>query len=192
MMARAPRAIGSRATTSCSHELDRATPSVTRPAGLVARVAAALLDLLVTVPFVLVAELLPWELMIDNGVILIPGLWLYGTLATWRFGRTLGKALLDLEVIAVGRPRGRPPLGVAALRHAIYLAPVALVILLREVARASGSQVAEAVGPWATLAAFLWPLAALAWVSWRRPDKRAPWDRLAGTMVRYRRPDPGS
>jgi len=168
-------------------ELDRASPSVTRPAGLVARSGAAFLDLLLAIPFMLLAELLPWELTVDNGVVLIPALWLYGSLTTWRYGRTLGKALLDLEVVPID-PRGRIKLWPAAVRTGMYLLPLALMITLREVGLRLDSTPLSWIAAWGTVAASLWGVGGLAWASWRRPDKRAPWDRVTGTMVRYRRP----
>jgi hypothetical protein len=39
-------------------------------------------------------------------------------------------------------------------------------------------------------AATLGYVLALAYASWRRPDKRPWWDRAAGTMARYRRVAP--
>jgi predicted Ser/Thr protein kinase len=171
-------------------ELERATPAVTRPAGLVARVAAALLDLIAVVPFVVVGELLPYRLTVDANVVLIPALWAYGTFATWRFGRTIGKALLDLEVVAIGANRRRVSIGAAALRTSFYLGPLALAVWGRALAEAFRWPIVAEISKIGAIAGVVWGLGALAWSSWRRADKRTPWDRAAGTMVRYHRPPP--
>jgi hypothetical protein len=171
-------------------ELDRAQPEVTRPAGIVARGAAAFLDLLVALPFLFLAQLLPWELVVDNGVVLLPALWLYSAFATWRFGRTIGKALLDLEVIALG-PRRRVPFSAALARSGIYLLPPALLMSAEEIAEAAGAPIVRTILSWTGALAFVAPLLVLAWTSWRRPDKRTLWDRWTRTMVRYHRSGAG-
>jgi predicted Ser/Thr protein kinase len=176
------------------NELDRVTPAVTRPAGIVARGAAALLDLLILVPFAILAEMLPYQLVIRDEIVWLPALWLYGTLATWRYGRTLGKALLDLEVVSIRSRRPKVTLGAAALRTALYTAPLWIGVLLRQLGDALANRLPGAAPIIATVGkaliplAVAWAIAALAWTSWRRPDKRTPWDRVTGTMVRYLRP----
>jgi uncharacterized RDD family membrane protein YckC len=150
----------------------------------------------VLVPFAILAETLPYELTIRNEIVWLPGLWLYGTLATWRYGRTLGKALLDLEVVSINSRRPKLALAAAALRTGLYTVPLWIGVLLRQVGeelayRSPGpgdiiATVGKVLGPLAGA----WAIAALAWTSWRRPDKRTPWDRAAGTMVRYVRPAP--
>jgi hypothetical protein len=167
-------------------ELDRNQPEVTRPAGIVARTTAAFFDLLIALPFLFLSQLLPWELTVDNGVVLLPALWLYSALTTWRFGRTIGKALLDLEVIALG-PRRKVTFRQAAARTGLYLLPAALLIAVREIAEAAGADLIREIVAWAVGAGFVIPVLLLAWTSWRRPDKRAPWDRATRTMVRYHR-----
>jgi hypothetical protein len=168
-------------------ELDRAQPEVTRPAGFVARGAAAFIDLLIALPFLFLAQLLPYELTVDNGIVLVPALWLYASLTTWRFGRTIGKALLDLEVISIG-PRRKLRFTAALGRTALYLLPVAVMDSAQEIAQAADAGIFSTIFAVGAGVAFLIPFLALGWASWRRPDKRTFWDRAAGTMVRYHRP----
>ena len=169
-------------------QLDRASPVVTRPAGAVARIAAALIDLLILVPFSIGLELLPYELVFDADAIIIPGLWLYGSLLTWRFGKTAGKALLDIEVVPASGTRRRIPFRAAALRTAIYVLPIEVATILDEIGKALSSKVLEIIATVIVALAFCVPMLFLAVSSWRRADKRAPWDVAAGTMVRYHRP----
>jgi predicted Ser/Thr protein kinase len=168
------------------HELDRATPSVTRPAGMVARVAAAVLDFLLVMPFVLAADLLPYELLVDENLVMLGAIWAYATLTTWRFRRSLGKSLLDLEIVATRRGQ-RITLARAGARSAIYLAPLAAMTALDLFAAWMGYDFLDALANYLVVVAFLAPLLALWWSSVRRPDKRSPWDRAAKTMVVYRR-----
>ena len=69
-------------------ELDRATPAVTRPAGIVARGAAVLLDLLVVVPFAIASELVPYSLVIDPTS---PSSARSGCTGRWRRGGSVGR-----------------------------------------------------------------------------------------------------
>jgi hypothetical protein len=168
-------------------ELDRATPAVTRPAGIVARGAAVLLDLLVLVPFVIVSENVPYSLVIDPNIVVLGGLWLYGTLATWRFGRTIGKALLDLEVVPIAPGARRVRFVVAAARTGIFVGPLLIASVLRQYGHTFDNR-GLMLASFALLAlGIISALGSLAWAA-NRPDKRTHWDRLTGTMVRYHRP----
>jgi hypothetical protein len=169
-------------------DLDRATPAVTRPAGIVARGAAVLIDLLVVVPFALVGEQVPYYLVIDANILVIAGLWLYGTLATWRFGRTIGKTLLDLEVAPIAIDRRRVSLLTAAARTGIFAGPLLAAMVMAQYARTFDNRGLAIAANALVALAVLSALGSLAWASWRRPDKRTHWDRLTGTMVRYHRP----
>jgi predicted Ser/Thr protein kinase/uncharacterized RDD family membrane protein YckC len=165
-------------------ELDRATPSVTRPAGVVARTAAAMLDLMIMAPFAIISELVPYHLVFDSTVVALPALWLYATVVTWRYGRTLGKALLDLEVISCGTDR-RLTLGQAMLRHALILGPLTVMIAVKPLTR--GYEPIDTIASVFAVLALAWGVAAQAWASLRRPDKRTLWDLASRTMVTYRR-----
>jgi len=173
-------------------ELDRVAPARTRPAGFFVRTVAALIDLLVVLmaitPIELAGDLLDRELptnlwMVGAGA-------LYVTVATTRWGRTLGRWLLDLEVIAV--PGGRPPrLGAAALRTAIEYGPIALGLVLSSVGTLMGGDALEIPVLVVSIGGVTWGFGELARASLLAPDKRTVWDRAARTMVRYRARAPG-
>ena len=163
-------------------ELDRIDPARTTPAGFWVRGFAALVDIAIAggagalvgllVPDGLVHTAVQWTVIL-----------LYQALALARWGRTFGRSLLEIEVVSVRTGR-RPDVGHALLRAAIeYGIPAFLTIMSDEPAGLSIR------GPIAGIGALLL-LASMVWGAWMRPDKRAVWDRLAGTMVRYRRVAP--
>jgi len=166
-------------------ELERISPIRTPPAGFWVRAFSALLDFMVISPVTLLVETaLP---MVRGSVILWAVLFTIAVLCTWRWGRTLGRALLEIEVVSVttGRP---PPWPRALLRTVVEYGPVALLGVLD-----TGSHEDEGIqigGGKVAAVVILLVIAAAAWSAWRRPDKRAPWDLAAGTMVRYRRKAP--
>ncbi len=161
-------------------ELERVSPAHTRPAGAFVRLAAVLVDVLV-VALLLVPVTLVHEAGDHEAVALSFGA-LYAIVALSRWGMTVGRWLLDVEVIDV-RTGGRPPIGRAALRTAVEYGPLWLVTVVSAVpAVAVDNRVIALVG----IGAAGWGLLALARAAWVSPDKRTPWDRAGGTMVRYR------
>lgn len=116
---------------------------------------------------------------------------LYQAICLARWGRTLGRALLELEVVDVGTGR-RPSVARAAARTALLYGPLALLSVLHLGTRqVVDDELSISVGD-GTLAAaaIVGVIGALCYASWRRPDKRPFWDRAAGTMARYRRVAP--
>jgi serine/threonine-protein kinase len=166
-------------------ELDRISPARTRPAGFWVRGFAALVDFIV----VGLASLpLQYAVPQVNGTILLWTLILvYTAVATARWGRTIGRALLEIEVVSVDTG-ARPPVARAALRAAVEYGPCALLQLIQLPTGpdAVGPSVNLSNGNVATGVLLLW-IALVVWAAWARADKRALWDRVAGTMVRYRR-----
>jgi eukaryotic-like serine/threonine-protein kinase len=110
---------------------------------------------------------------------------IYTTLAIGRWGTTAGKALFELEVVSVTTSQ-RPTWKQAVRRQ--------LLIGIWPISFAFADQAVEHFG--LPLPADLFDILVIAAVvaialsfihaSLRVPGKRTPWDRLAGTMVRYR------
>ena len=172
--------------------LELASAAHTRPAGLWARGIASGVDLLVSMIVVTAGNTLGglvtgYELR-DDFTPIIVFYALYAIVLVRRWGTTLGKSLFELEVVEVAT-NARPRWGSSARRVAAVLAvPIALAILTLVLRR-------YGVGPKFVrdlLAALtmLWLVScglALVHAALRVPGKRAPWDRVAGTVVRYRR-----
>jgi uncharacterized RDD family membrane protein YckC len=162
-----------------------------RPAGFVVRLMAAMVDVFATlaaagVLFGVVA-LVTLGRTHDGGNLnaLFFLAYLLGTTAlVARTGRTPGKWMFELEVVDTATGQ-RPPLRRAAIRAVVPVAlPLAASIVewsLRLAGHKRGG-VAEAVS---ALSACVPPLALL-WASLRTHGKLTIWDRLSGTMVRYR------
>jgi uncharacterized RDD family membrane protein YckC len=170
-------------------ELERISPSRTRPAGVFVRATALLIDLIVialvvAIPVSIFEDQLGYELY-DGNIILVGAGPPYLIFCTWRFGGTFGRWVLDLEVIAVNGLR-RPSLWSSALRFLLEYGAVAAALILSMLDKLPGL---EWLGPLSGFIAVLGvaiPLIELTRVSLMTPDKRPFWDRIAGTMVRYR------
>ncbi len=166
--------------------LEDASPARTRAAGFWVRAFAATIDLLLVrlavVPIELVA---PFDITPLYGLVFF----LYCVIGHGRFGRTVGKATLEIEVVRVGR-RGPPGFGVAALRFGaewglLYTA-FAAAYLVSYVA-GGDSMIANVFGVIAVaIMLILYPLEG-ALSAWMTADKRTFWDRATGTRVCYRR-----
>ena len=174
--------------------VELASAEHTRPAGFWARCMAAGFDFLVVaivmsllgVAVTLIVKPRSTRGAEDMiGALIIPVLALYHVIATRRWGTTIGKALFELEVVTIDtatRPRWS-----ATIRRTLIL--MGLPIL---------ASVAMALAVWLSieqldklgdlLSAASIPILGglLLHASLRTPGKRAPWDRTAGTMVRYR------
>jgi uncharacterized RDD family membrane protein YckC len=169
-------------------ELERVSPARTRPAGFWVRAFAALVDFLVggliSVPVQLLVPAVPGGLVLWAIVI---G---YHAIATARWGQTLGRALLEIEVVSrsTGRP---PPIARAALRAAAEYGVIAALSIAQDQEGHGHDGVSLDLGNGTLgVVTLLAGIAVVAWAAWARPDKRALWDRAAGTMVRYRRVAP--
>jgi hypothetical protein len=93
----------------------------------------------------------------------------------WR-GRTSGMALLDFEVVSV-TDGGKPTLTQTFVREGTLFGPLIVVGYI------SQHLALDAIFTAGT--AFL-TIVTLLHAALRVPGKRAPWDRVAGTQVRYR------
>jgi hypothetical protein len=162
-----------------------------RPAGFWVRSMAALVDLLATLAvggalFGLAALAVQGRMTgnVDlNALIFLA--YLFGSTAlVARTGRTPGKWLFELEVVDT-RTGQRPSLRRAAIRSVVPIAlPLAGAIVNWGLLLAGHrhSKMAEAVSILSACA----PPFALLWASLRSHGKLTIWDRLSGTMVRYR------
>ena len=172
--------------------LELASAAHTRPAGFWARAIANGVDLLVSMILVtagnsLGGALTGYELR-DEFMPIIVFLAAYTTLLTGRWGTTLGKTLLEIE-LAEAATNARPRWRIAVKRAvAIFAVPVTLgclTLVLRRFA-IGPKELRDVLGA----LAFAWfPISGvlLLHAALRVPGKRAPWDRFAGTVVRYRR-----
>jgi hypothetical protein len=157
-----------------------------RPAGLWARSIAGLIDLMVgsgigAAIVALIQLALFQRRQGDGGPYILAIYAVYATVLVSRKGRTLGHWLFDLEVVDVATG-ARPRPARAALRAVLPTAPLFLCTLINYILRFYRYGVPDGVLV-ATLV--IVPLA-LFWASLRSVGKLTVWDRLSGTMVRYR------
>ncbi|HEU4733348.1 MAG TPA: protein kinase [Kofleriaceae bacterium] len=160
-----------------------------RPAGLWVRSMAAFVDfMLVSVAIAAIA--LPIKFLVfrdTNGsldafvLLLYP---FYAAVLTARYGRTPGKSLFELEVIDV-ETGGRPSLRRAVIRTAVLSALPLAGVLVSRLLKLYGYELDESIEIAFVSAACAPPLL-LVWASLRSVSKRTLWDKLSGTMVRYR------
>ncbi len=165
-------------------ELERVSPIRARPAGFFVRGFAALIDFIIAALASVPIQLVLPDL--NRHAILWMCIVAYHTIATARWGRTVGRALLEIEVVSAssGRP---PPVARAALRFVLEYGPVATVAILEEGnVRDRLATDLDAGGTFASIAT-LAGILVMMWAAWRRYDKRALWDLAAGTEERYRR-----
>ena len=170
-------------------ELERISPARTRPGGLWVRAIAAFIDMMV-----LVVALAPVHLLLDVWDREVPGelaLALAGPLYTAvglsRWGTTVGRWLLDLEVVTVGT-LARPSVARALARHLVEYGPLSAAIVLGIAQRETPGETVDFLAAMLALAGIIWGVGGLARAAIVTPDKRTVWDRVAGTMVRYRTP----
>ena len=163
--------------------LDRASPVRTRPGGFWVRSVAAFLDFLVTL-----IAILPVAILVGDGdqnlALMLVAL-LLNPLAIARFGSTAGHALLDLEIVDHETGR-RPRLRAAMLRGVVQGGPLVLGFALDWLSEQVSSTPLSVIRGVLIAGGFAYGFGELARVSWRTLDKRALWDRVAGTQVRYR------
>jgi uncharacterized RDD family membrane protein YckC len=177
--------------------IELASLAHTRPAGFWARSLALAIDCLIMAVITGITTLAVYGANrsssdgeqangIDVDLSMFPLLLVYTTLATWRWGATAGKALFELEVVDMetgGRPRFT-----RALRRSLVMfgAPLAAKLVLYVFGERNSEdpvyQITEIVQ---LIVVFFGPIL-LAWASLRVSGKRTAWDRLSGTMVRYR------
>jgi tRNA A-37 threonylcarbamoyl transferase component Bud32/uncharacterized RDD family membrane protein YckC len=168
--------------------IDIASTAHTRPAGFWVRAIATGIDFMlvgaaVAGVFALVALLGGGSR--DEMPATLLALAVYEALAVARWGTTAGKAVFELEVADV-TTLGKPPLARAARRAAAILGAPALVVSAAQALAAGGLEPASTAAEIASLLAMPLGLGLLLHATIRTAGKRAVWDRLAGTMVRYR------
>ena len=171
-------------------EIELASESHTRPAGATVRFLAGLADLIIAAVagglMLLAASAL--GLLGDNvegSPLIFTLLVVYLAIATARWGRTLGQALLEIEVVDV-RTGGRPRIGSAIVRTVLPLAFPLVGVWASYVAELAGYQLMGFVDLIIGLAFVLMTPVGMIWASIRSPGKRTLWDRVTRTMVRYR------
>jgi serine/threonine protein kinase len=170
--------------------VDQAAPALRRPAGFFVRAAAMVLDLLLVLLLVQLplSSILPEYL---TSATLYPILLVYCVGSTVRFGRTIGKWLLEIEVVPEGR-HGRMGWKTAAVRFLAQQgwlwAGAALLewhSLVRPLAAKQDRPERLAVIAVALLICVV-PIVVGGIAAVFRSDRRTFWDRFAGTRVRYR------
>jgi serine/threonine-protein kinase len=176
--------------------IEMASAAQTRPAGLLVRGLATAIDLglvVIAIGLVLGAADVVHNLVAGGGLYVDIDMdrfglllaTLYAGFAIRRWGATAGKALLELEVVSVATSL-RPTLG-QALRRELGISGFMIADgWARHVCTALRLPIPTAVFEilgiaYVVVMGLLFVHAAL-----RVPGKRAPWDRLAGTQVRYR------
>jgi hypothetical protein len=167
--------------------LEEISPERTRPAGLMARGFALLVDFLL---LAIVGGVLGLALGShgDGTFMLLYGAPVYAIVAHARWGKTLGKAALEIEVAARGR-RGGLGLRTAVLRFALAWGPTYAMVGVGTFLQwlLPAGKVRTASGVALGLLGCLTPIVA-ALTGLRVEGKRPYWDRLAGTRVVYERP----
>jgi hypothetical protein len=166
--------------------IDLASAAHTRPAGVWVRTMATGFDALIAaavVSLAMVATGLEEDGVRPTLAVLIA----YQALSTRWWGRSPGKALLELEIVDAST-LGRPSARAAVLRSLVMFGPVTLGTWVAPVLDRAGYETLDTYLLALTAATLPIGLLLLIYASLRIPGKRAVWDRLAGTVVRYRMP----
>ena len=168
------------------HAIELASAVHTRPAGLWVRSIATLLDFGLVALVVGLLTVLVGLLDVEPAVpLLFPAVALYQAIAIQRWGRTFGKALFELEVVDVATAE-RPTFGRAGRRAAAMYGPPWLAAMIVDGCGWLGIQLPHDLTALADVVVVVLGGVALVHAAARVAGKRAPWDRFAGTMVRYR------
>ena len=162
----------------------------TRPGGFWARAIAMFVDFMI-LSFVtaMIAAGINWlfDYPIESMSVLIPlaGAYYVATATAW--GRTLGKAVFELEIVDV--TTGARPSPARAARRALYLfGPLILADWASHWFENAGSELGDKVMSGVAVAWGVLCCVQLMHASARRSGKRAVWDRFSRGMVRYRTP----
>jgi len=167
------------------HAIELVSTEHTRPAGFWARLMAAGIDVgIIGLLVTLIEGAIPgFEISIGPAV--FPLLALYQTFALRRWGTTIGKALFELEVVTTDT--GTWPSTITALRRSLLLLALPILGSALSVVWALFELGANDLGGLVAGASIVLLAGLLLHASLRTPGKRAPWDRYAGTVVRYRK-----
>lgn len=161
--------------------MDSVSTVRTRPAGFWVRAVALQIDLLVSLVFAVPLMLLI-PAPIDEFVGHL-GLFAYWTVCHGRWGRTAGKAMFELQLVRfmeagpIGYPR-------AAGRFVAQWGPFVLLASINDALAMAGLTVPGLEGAFSVIV--LGYVVVNVVVAWRSPNRRALWDRFAGTQVCYR------
>ncbi len=113
---------------------------------------------------------------------LLAGYAVYQIVCVRRWGRTAGKSLLELEVVRADT--GERPSLVLAARRGLALVAIPFAVTAAKQALEGTDRDHAATG--VMFVVFLFWIVHLAIASARSHGKRTLWDRLSGTLVRYR------
>jgi hypothetical protein len=166
--------------------IELASAAHTRPAGTLVRGCAFAIDMLIVL-FAVTLGKAPFapEQPVPMGLIGLPLMVLITIACLARWGATPGMAVFELEVAAIASGR-RPTWKQATVRTlALAAAPLSLVWAGRLVAYL-GYPEFRGIFDFASLLAVAALALLVVYASLRVPGKRPPWDRRAGTIVRYR------
>ena len=171
--------------------IDVLSTSRTRPAGFWARSFATLLDFgLAALAVALVAGRVAMVSGASTSLLgpyILAAFALYQTACVRRWGRTAGKALFELEVVRADT--GERPTWAQAIRRSAAMVGVPLALsILHEATR--GVDIVGTLTNFVESAVDFSLVVALAFASQRSHGKRALWDRISGTLVRYRAAPP--
>lgn len=169
-------------------ELARVSPARSRPAAMLARVVAALIDVMVVAIALVPPQLVSigWlDAIVQHEAFAVTVGVAYATVAVSRWGTTVGRWLLELEVVEVATG-GRPPPRRALARAAVEYGPLWAGTCLSALHDVAGARVIGDAAAVLVVGGIVWGVAALAHAAWFTIDRRAAWDRASGTMVRYR------
>jgi hypothetical protein len=171
-------------------ELELASAQHTRPAGLWVRSIATLLDFVVALIVLGIAKALTVLVTGDGsgdgfGELAVELVAVYTTLALGRWGTTAGKALFELQIVSVATGQ-RPTWAQVVRRQLVMLGP--LIVLGWADLAVEGLDLPLPADLFDILSIVVTAAIGLSMLhaALRVPGKRAPWDRVAGTMVRYR------
>ena len=170
--------------------LELASVEHTRPAGIVVRSMAMVVDfLIVTIVLGVAATAVTaaWDegITLESEIIGMIVLAVYSVLALRRWGATAGKALLEVEVVSIATSQ-RPTWG-QAVKRTLALGGVPIFFELLDHALVYFEVlVPNDLPDLLKVVSIAVLVILLLYASLRVPGKRAPWDRFAGTVVRYR------
>jgi len=165
--------------------MEQVSPSRTQSAGFWVRAFALCLDALAVLLMTLPLQPLVTS---NSGVPFLTVALVYAVIAHGRWGQTLGKAALEIEVVST---KTHQPAGyyAAAMRYLAQWGLFYVAIganLLVDVVWPGNRPLQIVSGIAVALAAVAIPVEG-ALASWMTPHKRTLWDRVSNTMVRYRR-----
>ena len=163
--------------------IEMVSPQTTRPGGFWVRSIAMFVDCMIVIA--LLGIIGQTGITITNTLVL-PLIAVLQALAMARWGTTPGKTLFELEVVATATGR-KPRLRQALVRSAVlYGAPIAIEGLNQLLELAQVDPLFTLITKMLVLLAYLVVMGFFVQAALRVPGKRPPWDRVAGTMVRYR------